>query len=232
MQLFFQPDIVSGSLFLDEEESRHCVKVLRKREGDEINIIDGRGGIYLATIEQAHPKKCTFTIKETTIDIRRPYHIHIAIAPTKNADRIEWFVEKAIEFGVNKITFLDCDNSERVKVNIERLQKKAISAMKQSLNLWLPRLMPVQDFANVCETSEADQKFIAYVDDAIPSHLKVAAAPEKRYLILIGPEGDFSGREIEIAVGKGFVPVSLGKSRLRTETAGLAACHIFNLVND
>ncbi len=104
--------------------------------------------------------------------------------------------------------------------------------MKQSLNLWLPRLMPVQDFANVCETSEADQKFIAYVDDAIPFHLKVAAAPEKRYLILIGPEGDFSGREIEIAVGKGFVPVSLGKSRLRTETAGLAACHILNLIND
>lgn len=232
MQLFFQPDIVSGNLFLNEEESRHCVKVLRKREGDEINIVDGQGGIYLATIEKADAKKCSFAIKETTIHQGRSYYIHVAIAPTKNADRIEWFVEKAIELGIDKITFVDCENSERAKVNIERLQKKAVSAMKQSLNPWLPQLSPIHNFKSFCSTSEAEQKFIAYVDEKIPTHLKNAALPDKHYLILIGPEGDFSQKEIELAMENGFEPVSLGKSRLRTETAGLAACHICNLVNE
>lgn len=232
MQLFFQPDVVSGSLFLDEEESRHCIKVLRKREGDEIHVIDGKGGLFLVSIEKGDPKKCTFSIRETKIEERAGYNIHIAIAPTKNADRTEWFVEKAVEFGVDEITFLDCDNSERARLNLERLKKKAVSALKQSLNLWLPAINPVQKMNSICQTSDADQKFIAYVDDGIPVHLKAAAAPGKRYLILIGPEGDFSGEEIAFARRNGFVPVSLGKSRLRTETAGIAASHILNLIND
>ncbi len=232
MQLFFQPDIRSGSLFLDEEESRHCIKVLRKREGDEIHVMDGKGGLFLATIEKVSPKKCTFNIRETKIEERGGYNIHIAIAPTKNADRTEWFVEKAVEFGVHEITFLDCDNSERTRLNLERLKKKAVSALKQSLNLWLPAINPVQKVDSICQTSDADQKFIAYVDDGIPIHLKAAAVTGKRYLTLIGPEGDFSGEEIEFARANGFVPVSLGRSRLRTETAGIAASHILNLIND
>lgn len=232
MQLFFQPGVTSGNLFLDEEESRHCVKVLRKKEGDEIHIVDGKGGLFLAAIKQANSRKCTFEIKDSRISEMREYHIHIAIAPTKSSDRIEWFVEKAIEFGVDEISFLECENSERAKVNLERLQKKAISAMKQSLNLWLPQLHPIQKFRSLCQDYPADQKFIAYVDDEIPVHLQVAAVPGKRYLILIGPEGDFSRDEINFAVEKKFTPVSLGKSRLRTETAGMAAAHILNLIND
>ena len=232
MQLFFQPDVASGSLFLDEEESRHCIKVLRKREGDEIRVIDGKGGLFLASIEKGDPRKCTFHIKEAKIEKRGDYSIHIAIAPTKNADRTEWFVEKAVEFGVDEISFLDCDNSERTRLNLERLKKKAVSALKQSLNLWLPVINPVLKVDAICQTSNADQKFIAYVDDGIPAHLKTAAVPGRHYLILIGPEGDFSGEEIAFAMANGFVPVSLGKSRLRTETAGIAASHILNLIND
>src|SRR5690606_17772998 len=134
----YQPDIIKGDHFLDAEESRHCVKVLRKREGDEINIVDGKGGAYKAIIVDANPKKCTFAIKEVVNQERKTNSIHIAIAPTKNSDRIEWFVEKAIEIGIDRITFIECEHSERAKVNIDRISKKAVSAMKQSLKPFLP----------------------------------------------------------------------------------------------
>ena len=232
MQLFYQPDIIKGDHFLDAEESRHCTKVLRKREGDEINIVDGKGGSYKAVISDANHRKCSFTIKEAINQEQKNYSIHIAIAPTKNADRIEWFVEKAIEIGIDTITFIECEHSERGKVNLARLSKKAVSAMKQSLKSFLPDINSLQSFKSFTESVIADQKFIAYVDYSLPQHLKDAVQQKKDYVIVIGPEGDFSKAEIDLAYKNGFKAVSLGKSRLRTETAGLVACHIFNLVND
>lgn len=232
MQLFYQSEIPRGVHFLDPEESRHCIKVLRKREGDEIHVVDGVGATYVVVITEADPKKCTFTIQHVTQRERRDYTIHIAIAPTKNADRMEWFLEKAIEIGVDSITFLECEHSERAKINHERLTKKAVSAMKQSLRSSLPAINVLQTFPLFVETVHADQKFIAYVDNSQPNHLKDQIKANKNYVILIGPEGDFSQSEINLAFKNGFKAASLGTSRLRTETAGMAASLIFNLMND
>ena len=231
MQLFYQPEIGKGVLHLDQEESRHCVKVLRKKEGDKITVVDGYGSFYQVAIVAADPRKCTFTVLSVHKEEKQSFSIHIGIAPTKNADRIEWFLEKAVELGVDEVTFLQCEHSERVKINEERLLKKAVSAMKQSVRASLPRLNPVVSFDKFAQMAAA-QKFIAYVDRDNPVHLKDAAKPMTDYLVMIGPEGDFSKREIEIAEANRWGAVSLGRSRLRTETAGLAACHILNLINE
>lgn len=231
MQLFYQPEINKGLLQLDPEESRHCVKVLRKREGDKITVVDGDGSFYEVAIADADPKKCTFTVLSIHKEEKHPFSIHIGIAPTKNADRIEWFVEKAVELGVDEVTFLQCVHSERVKINLERLLKKAVSAMKQSVKASLPRLNPIVPFEEFAQKSAA-QKFIAHVDRDNPDHLKDVANPKMDYLVMIGPEGDFSAKEIEMAKSHDWLTVSLGKSRLRTETAGLAACHVLNLINE
>lgn len=231
MQLFYQPEIGKGALHLDPEESRHCVKVLRKKEGDKITVVDGDGSFYEVAITAANPKKCAFAILSIHQEEKLPFSIHIGIAPTKNMDRIEWFLEKAVELGVDEVTFLECDHSERVKINEERLWKKAISAMKQSMKAKLPRLNSVVTFEKFAQKG-AVQKFIAYVDRDNPDHLKDMANPKTNCLVAIGPEGDFSQREIEIAKTNNWHAVSLGRSRLRTETAGLAACHILNLINE
>lgn len=231
MQLFYQPEINKGLLQLDPEESRHCVKVLRKREGDKITVVDGDGNFYEVAIVDADPRKCTFTVLSVHKEEKRPFSIHIGIAPTKNADRIEWFVEKAVELGVDEVTFLQCEHSERVKINLERLLKKAVSAMKQSVKASLPQLNEIMPFEEFAQKAGA-QKFIAYVDQDNPNHLKDMATSKMDYLVMIGPEGDFSAKEVEMARSAGWVAVSLGKSRLRTETAGLAACHILNLLNE
>ncbi len=231
MQLFYQPEISKGALYLDHEESRHCVKVLRKNEGDKITVVDGDGSFYEVAIVSANPRKCTFTVLSIHKEEKQAYSIHIGIAPTKNMDRIEWFLEKAVELGVGALTFLQCDHSERVKINEERLWKKAVSAMKQSVKAKLPQLNSIIPFEEFAQKAAA-QKFIAYVDRDNPVHLKDRAKPLMDYLVMIGPEGDFSKREIEIAEANNWHAVSLGKSRLRTETAGLAACHILNLINE
>lgn len=231
MQLFYQPEISKGVLQLNPEESRHCIKVLRKREGDKIVVVDGYGSLYEVAIVAADPRKCTFTVLSIHKEEKHPFSIHIGIAPTKNIDRIEWFLEKAVELGIDEVTFLQCDHSERVKINEERLWKKAVSAMKQSVKASLPRMNPIIPFEEFAQKSAA-QKFIAHVDWDNPGHLKDVANPKMDYLVMIGPEGDFSTREIEIAKANEWVSVSLGKSRLRTETAGLAACHILNLINE
>lgn len=232
MQIFYQPEIVNGVGHLDPEESKHCVRVLRKKPGDEISIVDGVGGFYTALIDDANPKKCDFTIKSVVQEEKRNYSIHIAIAPTKNVDRIEWFVEKAMELGIDKISFFIGDHSERDKINHERLVKKAVSAMKQSIKASMPEIIPLRSFSQLVNSERADQQFIAYVDKEIPQHLKDAASVGGDYLVLIGPEGDFSPREIRTALDLNFKPVSLGKSRLRTETAGIVACHTLTLIND
>lgn len=234
MQLFYQPEITAEENYLDTEESRHCIKVLRKQPGDLIHVTDGKGAIYTARIVKADPRKSSFEIVEKKQEPEKNYHIHIAIAPTKNLDRMEWFVEKAVEIGVDEISFLLCDNSERKVLKPDRLERKAISAMKQSLKATLPTLnmlVPIRKFFK--KLPEIDEKYIAYIDNASPSpHLQTLIKPHHKYCVLIGPEGDFSTEEVGLAQQSGFQTVSLGKSRLRTETAGIAACMILNLFNE
>lgn len=231
MNLFYQPLISENIYHLDEEESRHCIKVLRKRQGELIHITDGKGSFYDALIVKDDPRQCTFTIKHQSKEKEKAFSVHIAIAPTKNADRIEWFVEKSVEIGVDHITLIDCKNSERSFIKTERLKKVAISAMKQSIKATLPEVSGIIPFHDLIDQHQAAQRFIAYVDAANPRHLKDEAAPGQHYLVLIGPEGDFSKEELEAALASGYKKVNLGHSRLRTETAGIAACHTLNLIN-
>jgi len=228
LQLFYQSKIQDGVHQLEEEESRHVLKVLRLGIGDQLSITDGKGQIYNAEITTISKKTCNFSIKSTITVPKRKYFIHLGIAPTKNIDRLEWFVEKATEIGVDEITFLSCEKSERRVINLDRLYKKAVSAIKQSGQAWLPTLNEIKPFNESLEFDGA--KFIAHVDCDNQFHLK-EAKPNGKYIVLIGPEGDFSAEEISLATGKGFKNVSLGSTTLRTETAGLAACHILNLIN-
>jgi 16S rRNA (uracil1498-N3)-methyltransferase len=231
VNLFFQPQIPQGILHLDPDESRHVVKVLRKKQGDQIRLTDGKGVFYDAVITNPDSHRCEFGIQKETDETPKSFNIHIAIAPTKNTDRMEWFVEKSVELGIDEITLIQCDHSERQHLKIERLQKVAISAMKQSLKAKLPAIHALTTFRNILLTSSATEKYIAYVDNENPHQLKNIIRPNTSYLVMIGPEGDFSAEEIMLAEERGFIKVGLGPSRLRTETAGLAACHILNLAN-
>lgn len=229
--MFYQPLIPEGIFNLDPEESRHCVKVLRKNAGDSIYVTDGLGSFYDARITRADPRECVFAIEKKTEEAPRQFFIHIAISPTKNTERLEWFVEKAVELGVDQITPLVCRHTERSFIKKERLEKVAISALKQSLKARLPKIDELASFTDLISSVKETEKYIAFVDASNPHHLKDLAPRDHRYVVLIGPEGDFSKEELELAFGLGFKKVSLGTSRLRTETAGLAACHILNLVN-
>jgi 16S rRNA (uracil1498-N3)-methyltransferase len=229
--LFYQPGIQYGSHFLDPEESRHAAKVLRKKGGDIIHITDGKGVLYTCKITDAKPDKCAFVIESSEQEKQKSFGIHIAIAPTKNPDRTEWFVEKAIEIGVDEITFLECDNSERSTIKTERIEKLAVSAMKQSLKTTLPKIHSIRQLDKFISDSNSSKKFIAYVDQTNPDELLKVAQPKENYLVLIGPEGDFSPAELDLAIKNGFKKVALGPSRLRTETAGIVACHTLNLIN-
>ncbi len=233
MRLFYQPDIPEGSFFLDSEESRHCVKVLRKKEGDEIHITDGKNSFYTASIEKADSKKCTFRIIHQENAEAKDYYIHIALAPTKNLDRVEWFIEKSVEIGIDEISFIRCENSERTQLKTDRLLRKAVSAMKQSVKASLPvinELVPFEKF--MPHIASYPHKFIAYVAASPTHHLMSLPLKHNKSCVLIGPEGDFTDQEIALATQNGFEAVSLGKSRLRTETAGVVACHILNLVHE
>ncbi len=230
MNLFYQREIPKGIHHLNEDESRHAVKVLRMKAGDPLLITDGLGIFYDAVIALADSRACSFTITEQRVSTALPYSISLAIAPTKNIDRTEWFVEKAVELGIEQIHFIRCKNSERKTVNIERIQKIIVSAMKQSGQAWLPVCSEIKPYPEILSVS-ADQKFICYVDSLNPDQLKSLAKPSQKYLVLIGPEGDFQKEELEQAIQHGFQKVSLGANRLRTETAALAACHTLNLIN-
>ncbi len=240
MYLFYTPDIegldVIGQRFnLDEEESGHCVRVLRYTRGDEILLTNGKGVTYNARITNPHPKHCEFEIlnAEQQQKHHRAY-IHIALAPTKNIERVEWFVEKCTEIGVDEITPLLCRFSERKQLRLDRLQKIILSAAKQSLTPYLPKLNELTDIADVLTNNTSAHRYIAhcYKDQKreLKSELQTLTDPEPHILVLIGPEGDFSTQEIETALANGFIPVSLGNSRLRTETAGIVACHTINLI--
>jgi len=233
MQLFYVPNISGAEVNLDEAESKHAVKVLRLSVGDSVQLIDGKGGFYQAEISDAKQKKCRLVIVEAKKEFgKKDFHLHIAIAPTKNIDRFEWFLEKATEIGIDEITPLLTSHSERKTVNPERLEKILVSAMKQSLKAYLPKLNDITAFRQLVVNIKTENKFIAYCDDIQKTHLKDLTNQGKDTLILIGPEGDFSPEEVQLAIEKGFSVVSLGNSRLRAETAGIVACHIVNLANE
>jgi 16S rRNA (uracil1498-N3)-methyltransferase len=229
--LFYQPEILRGANYLDPDESHHAAKVLRLKAGDTIQIADGTGIFYEALLKKIQPGRCEFDIIKKTVVPRRHFQIHLALSPTKNADRTEWFVEKAIELGVERISFMTCKNSERKALNMERIKKLSIAASKQSRQAWMA------DIADLCPlhqilSIQADQRFIAAVDPHNPELLKNKVKPGSSYLMLIGPEGDFTPEELDQAQKAGFLKVSLGPNRLRTETAGIAACHILNILNE
>jgi len=231
MQLFYAPDIKTNPE-LPEEEGKHCTRVLRLKEGDEISITDGKGSFYKAAITLANPKHCIVAItEEWQQPLFRDFSLHIAIAPTKNLDRIEWFAEKATEIGIDAITCLKCRHSERKELKGVRIEKILVSAMKQSLKATLPQYTGMTDFATFVKQPFDGQKFIAHCEEGEKTLLKNACAVGEKALILIGPEGDFSTDEINLAVSEGFIPISLGESRLRTETAALVACHTLHVIN-
>jgi len=231
MLLFYAPDI-AGHPQLPEPEAQHCLKVLRMHAGDIVYLTDGKGNFYKAGIAEAHPKHCRLDILE--IIPQQPSwkgQIVIAIAPTKNIERTEWFAEKATEIGIDRIAFLNCRFSERKEIKPERVNKILVSAMKQSLKARLPELQAMTDFKKFIMQAFEGQKFIAHCYPGEKGLLSKVYRPNENVLVLIGPEGDFSEEEIELAIKQGFVPVSLGESRLRTETAALAACQIIHIVS-
>ena len=218
------------NLELPEEEAGHCIRVLRLTEGDEILLTDGKGFFFKAAISRAHPKHCEVNILEQW---EQPalwnFNLHIAVAPTKNMDRNEWLAEKATEIGFDELTFLNCRFSERKVIKTERIEKILVSAIKQSLKARLPRLNEMTDFNSFIEKDFSGQKFIAHCYEGEKPLLKDVLKKGEDTLVLIGPEGDFSEEEVKKAIEKGFIPISLGKSRLRTETAALVACHTMNM---
>lgn len=232
MQLFYHHTIdeFSTECTFDAVESQHIVRVLRKREGDVLEITDGKGAVFQGEIVQAHDKRCKVKIVSKEIQPKtRNFLLQIAIAPTKNMDRLEWFAEKATEIGFDELTFLNCRFSERKVIKTERIEKILVSAIKQSLKARLPRLNEMTDFCTFIEKDFKGQKFIAHCYEGEKPLLKDVLTKGEDALVLIGPEGDFSEEEVKKAIEKGFVPISLGKSRLRTETAALVACHTMNM---
>lgn len=231
MHVFYTPDIQTRAE-LPEEEAAHAVRVLRLQEGDEVMLTDGAGNFYRAAISAASNKRCLVNILETLP--QEPLwtgHLHLAMAPTKNMDRTEWLAEKATEIGFDELTFLNCRFSERKVIKTERIQKILVSAVKQSLKARLPRLNEMTDFHHFVKQPFTGQKFIAHCYEGEKPLLKDVLKRGEDALVLIGPEGDFSEEEVRLAVEQGFRPVSLGRSRLRTETAALVACHLMNLCN-
>ena len=235
MHRFYCPDIAE-TLTLGEEDSKHCVRVLRMTEGDTIEVVDGNGNLYTCRITMAHPKRCAVEVVE---QVEQPPHwgcrIVLGIAPTKNLDRIEWLVEKCVEMGVDRIIPLRCHNSERTVLKTERLKKIMVSAMKQSLKATLPVLDELTPVEQVIAQSTEGVRCIAYCDAMLPREqrqtLASAYRPGSDVLMLIGPEGDFSPEEVQAACNAGFVPVTLGESRLRTETAGMMAVAWIHALN-
>lgn len=234
MQLFYSPDISQDqeNFTFDKEESKHIVRVLRKKSGDILYVSDGNGTLFTTQITLESDKKCVTKIIDFQKDPLPKHRIHIAVAPTKMNERYEWFLEKATEIGVSEITPIICEHSERKVVKMERFEKIVQSAMKQSLQNYLPKLnepIALKDFLNQ-EFSE--DLYIAHCEeDKEKTLLKNAITPDKNYLLLIGPEGDFSTKEIKQSIDKGFTPVSLGHTRLRTETAAVVGVHSFVFAN-
>ncbi len=235
MQLFYNPfiNIDLKTLYFNKEESRHIVKVLRKTVGDQVHITDGRGKLFTVELLQAYDKKCLVEIK-SWIDKPKAwnYYLHVAIAPTKMNDRFEWFLEKATEIGIDEVTPIICEHSERRQVKAERLEKVILSAMKQSLKFQLPILNEPIKFKDFVSKKDWNMGLIAHCEDDVKNEIKSYFPMRQKIMILIGPEGDFSPSEIELAIEQGIKPVTLGENRLRTETAGVVACSNIALLNE
>ena len=231
MQLFYLPNLDDTTFVFSEEESKHCVRVLRKKIGDQLILIDGKGTEAIAIIDSDNPKKCSGTIlSKKTHKPNRNYHLHLAIAPTKSFDRMEWMLEKAIEIGVDEISFLETSNSERAKINLARCEKIAIAAIKQSKQFYLPQLNELVSFENFMKANhENASKYIAWCEEESTQHLfkQIPCPPAAKSLLLIGPEGDFTQGEIELALKKGYQTCSLGNSILRAETAAIFGISLF-----
>lgn len=234
MQLFYAADFSAPEYMLSEEESRHAVKVLRLTEGDTLHITDGRGSLYRCAVASAHPKHCLVRVVEHFEEFEKlPYRLTMAVAPTKNIDRYEWFLEKATEIGVDTVIPIIGEHSERKVIKREREEKVITAAVKQSLKAYHPRLTDVTPFAEVVRMEFSGRKFIAHCGETFheKSYLASTLRKGEDALILIGPEGDFSPEEVELAVVNGFEEITLGKQRFRTETAAVVAVNMVSIVN-
>ena len=236
MQLFYAPDLIPPEHTLGEEESKHCVRVLRLGVGDELSVTDGRGNLYRCAVTEADPRRCRIRVVACEAEFERlPYRLTMAVAPTKNADRFEWFLEKATEVGVEAIVPLETEHSERRTFKAERGEKIVVSAMKQSLKAYKPALHPLTPFREAVTQPFDGRKLIAHCapsrTEAGKTYLADALQPGESALVLIGPEGDFSPAEIDLAVARGFEEITLGRQRLRTETAAVAATVMVAVVN-
>ena len=234
MQLFYNSDIKQGDVtfFFDKEESKHIVKVLRKKESDTIFITNGLGFLFESKIILASEKKCEVKITKETFQEPDKFYTHIVVAPTKMNDRLEWFLEKATEIGIHEITPIICDHSERKVYKIDRAEKIIQAAMKQSLHYYIPKINEPISFSQFVKSNSDGQKFIAHCEETDKKSFKNEVNKDKKVTILIGPEGDFSIKEINLAIENEFIPVTLGNTRLRTETAALVACHTIALINE
>ncbi len=236
MQLFYCSKIEGDYAYFGEEEARHCVQVLRKKLGDELHFVDGRGGRYHGEIVETGKKTCVLSIKSKEEAYKNPpTKVHLAVAPTKNIARFEWLLEKATEIGVTQISPLLCQRSERKRIRTDRLEKILVAAMKQSLNAWLPQLNELTPFNQFIQkldaNKDAGQRFVAHCGEDNQIHLREKYQSGTDVIILIGPEGDFSEKEIQLAFQHDFSAICLGPNRLRTETAGIVACHTISLQN-
>lgn len=234
MQLFYNPFITEAekTFVFDKEESKHIIKVLRKKESDILYVTNGLGYLFQTEITLASDSKCTVKILSFEKQEAPKFHLHLAVAPTKMNERYEWFLEKATEIGIHEITPIICDHSERKVIKTDRFQKIIESAMKQSLHYHIPKLNEPISFKEFVKKDFSGQKFIAHCEETDKKSLKKELKISENVLILIGPEGDFSVKEIQMALNNAFIPVSLGETRLRTETAAIVACHTFVLLNE
>lgn len=234
MQLFYNPNIdkTTESFSFDKEESKHIIKVLRKKDTDILFVTNGLGLLFKTEITLASDNKCTVKILSAEQAEVTKYRLHLAVAPTKMNDRYEWFLEKATEIGVHEITPIICDRSERKVVNRERFEKIILTAMKQSNVLFLPKLNEAITFKEFAKLKNDGLQLIAHCEETNKKSLKSVLKPNENITLLIGPEGDFSDKEIALAIENNYVPVSLGNTRLRTETAAIVACHSVVFVNE
>ena len=234
MQLFYNPSISEAekSFVFDKEESKHIIKVLRKKESDILFVTNGLGYLFKTEIALASDSKCTVNILSFEKQEPSKYHLHLAVAPTKMNERYEWFLEKATEIGIQEITPIICEHSERKVIKIDRFQKIIESAMKQSLHYFIPKLNEPITYKEFLKKDYSGQKFIAHCEETNKKSFKKELKTKEDVLILIGPEGDFSVKEIQMALDNKYIPVSLGETRLRTETAAIVACHSVVLLNE
>ncbi len=234
MQLFYNPNLEKDTktFTFDTFESKHIIRVLRKKVGDNLQITNGKGLFLFAIITEDNPKACSIEIVRVKKIHPTKHRLHMVVAPTKMNDRYEWFLEKATEIGVHEITPILCDRSERKSIKIERFEKVVQSAMKQSFQAYLPKINPLTSLQSFLENNQEGLLFIAHCAETERHELKRKLAADQPITILIGPEGDFNSNEIKLAKGKGYMPISMGKTRLRTETAAIVACTTVALTNN